>query len=68
MIYPSIDKILNQVGSKYLLINVVSRRAKEIEATGHLQMKETEYKCVKPIGMAMEEVSKGLIHIQSEEK
>ena len=68
MIYPSIDKILNQVGYKYLLINVVSRRAKEIEATGHLQMKETEYKCVKPIGMAMEEVSKGLIHIQSEEK
>lgn len=68
MIYPSIDKILNQVGSKYLLINVVARRAKEIEATGHLQMKETEYKCVKPIGMAMEEVSKGLIHIKSEEK
>ena len=67
MIYPSIDKLTNQVGSKYLLINVVARRAKEIEATGHLQMKENEYKSVKPIGRAMEEVSKGLIHINKEE-
>ena len=65
MIYPSIDKIVGQVGSKYLLINIVSRRAKEIEATGHLQMKESEYKCVKPIGKALEEVSKELIHIKN---
>ncbi|MBR6113069.1 MAG: DNA-directed RNA polymerase subunit omega [Bacilli bacterium] len=54
MIYPSIDKILNQVGSKYLLINVVSRRAKEMEATGHYQMKENEYTSAKPIGRALE--------------
>lgn len=65
MIYPSIDKIVGQVGSKYLLINIVARRAKEIEATGHLQMKESEYKCVKPIGKALEEVSKELIHIKN---
>ena len=31
MIYPSIDKLLNQVGSKYLLVNIVSKRAHEIE-------------------------------------
>ncbi|MBR1376996.1 MAG: DNA-directed RNA polymerase subunit omega [Bacilli bacterium] len=68
MIYPSIDKILNQVGSKYLLINIVSRRAKEMEATGHYQMKENEYKSVKPIGRALEEVSKGLIHIKENEE
>ena len=30
MIYPSIDKLLNEVGSKYLLVNIVSKRAKEI--------------------------------------
>ena len=68
MIYPSIDKILNQVGSKYLLINIVSRRAKEMEATGNYQMKENEYKSVKPIGRALEEVSKGLIHIKENEE
>ena len=33
MIYPSIDKLLNQVGSKYLLVNLVSKRVKEMEKT-----------------------------------
>lgn len=61
MIYPSIDKLLTQVGSKYLLVNVVSKRAKEISETEHLQMKEKEYKSVKNIGKALEEVSKDLI-------
>lgn len=68
MIYPSIDKILNQVGSKYLLVNIVAKRAKEIEVTDHYQMKESEYKQTKPIGRALEEVSKGLIHIKNEEE
>jgi len=63
MIYPSIDKLLTQVGSKYLLVNIVSKRVKEIEETEHLQMKETEYKSQKNIGKALEEVSKGLIHL-----
>ena len=31
-------------------------------------MKENEYKSVKPIGRAMEEISKGLIHIKEEEE
>ena len=64
MIYPSIDKLLTQVGSKYLLVNLVSKRVKEIEETEHLQMKEQEYKSQKNIGKALEEVSKGLIHLQ----
>ena len=63
MIYPSIDKLLTQVGSKYLLVNLVSKRVKEIEETENLQMKETEYKSQKNIGKALEEVSKGLIHL-----
>ncbi len=67
MIYPSIDKLLNEVGSKYLLVNVVSKRAKEIEETNHLQMKERDYVSKKNIGRALEEVSKGLIHIEEEQ-
>jgi len=63
MIYPSIDKLLTQVGSKYLLVNLVSKRVKEIEETEHLQMKDNEYKSQKNIGKALEEVSKGLIHL-----
>ena len=43
MIYPSIDKLLVKVGSKYLLVNIVSKRVKEMEETGHYQLKENEY-------------------------
>lgn len=68
MIYPSIDKLLNQVGSKYLLVNIVSKRAKEMQETEHFQMKENEYISKKEIGRALEEVSKNLIHLNSEEK
>lgn len=64
MIYPSIDKLLTQVGSKYLLVNVVSKRALEITETEHLQMKENDYKSQKNIGRALEEVSAGLIHLK----
>lgn len=44
MIYPSIDKLLNEVGSKYLLVNLISKRVKEMEETNNYQMKEKEYK------------------------
>lgn len=65
MIYPSIDKLLNQVGSKYLLVNVVSRRSKEMAERNHYQMKENEYVSKKNIGRALEEISKDLIHIKT---
>jgi len=63
MIYPSIDKILLQVGSKYLLVNVVSKRAREMEETNHYQLKEKGYTSKKPLGRALEEVSANMIHI-----
>ena len=58
MIYPSIDKLLNQVGSKYLLVNLVSKRAHEIDQTNHYQLKETDYNSKESIGRALEEVAK----------
>jgi DNA-directed RNA polymerase subunit omega len=64
MIHPSIDKLLNKVGSKYLLVNIVSKRVKEIEETEFYQMKESEYKSNKPIGRALEEIAKDLIHVK----
>ena len=65
MIYPSIDKLLNQVGSKYLLVNVVARRSKEMTERNHYQMKDDEYISKKNIGRALEEISKDLIHIKT---
>lgn len=64
MIYPSIDKLLNQVGSKYLLVNIVTRRVHEMETTEHYQLKENEYMSKKPIGRALEELAKDKIKIK----
>jgi len=66
MIYPSIDKLLTTVGSKYLLVNVVSKRVKEMKKKKYYQMNEKDYKSKKEIGKALEEISKGLIHINNE--
>lgn len=62
MIYPSIDKILNIIDSKYILVHVVSMRAREMIETDHTQLRE--YKSVKPIGRALEEISEGLIRVK----
>jgi len=62
MIYPSIDKLLNNVGSKFLLVNIVSKRVKEMQETDYYQL--NDYKSSKDIGKALEEISKGLINIK----
>ena len=66
MIYPSIDKLLNQVGSKYLLVNIVAKRVHEIDETKHYQLKENEYVSSKPIGRALEEVAQDKIILVKE--
>ena len=68
MLYPSIDNLLMQVGSKYLLVNIVSKRVKEMEATRHYQMKDSEYKSAKNIGKALEEVANNMVHLEDEDR
>lgn len=64
MIYPSIDKILNIVDSKYALVYVVAGRAKQMKKTGYYQLPIKEYKCQKEIGRALEEVYDNLIKVE----
>lgn len=61
MIFPSIDKLLNIVGSKYELVHIVSIRSREMHDFKNYQLPEEEYKSQKNIGRAMEELEKGLI-------
>lgn len=63
MIYPSIDKLLNIVSSKYELVHIAARRSKEIARTDYLQLKECQYKSSKNIGRALEELESGMIRI-----
>lgn len=64
MIYPSIDKLLNIVSSKYELVHIAARRSKEIHKTRHLQMQDDEYKSKKNIGRALEELESGLLKLK----
>jgi len=68
MIYPSIDKLLNVVSSKYELVHIVSIRSKQMHDCGNYQLKLKDYKSQKNIGKAMEELEKGLIKISREPK
>ena len=67
MIYPSIDKLLNIVDSKYELVHIAARRSKQISREGYLQMPESDYKSKKNIGRALEEFSEGLIKVRKKE-
>lgn len=64
MIYPSIDKLLNVVDSKYQLVHIAAKRSKEISNGGYLQMPENKYKSTKNIGRALEEIAEGLVEIK----
>ena len=64
VIYPSIDKLLNVVESKYKLVHVASRRSKQMLENKHFQMMQIDYINKKEIGLALEEVEKGLITIK----
>jgi DNA-directed RNA polymerase subunit omega len=65
MLYPSLSSLLNQINSRYLLVNVVAHRAREIaeeaEANGVPLDK-------KPVSYAIEEVAEGKIHANFNEK
>lgn len=61
--YPSIDKVLNIIPSKYQLVYVVAKRSHQMKETKHYQLPDKEYKSSKNIGKALEEVAENLIHI-----
>ena len=63
MIYPSIDKLLTIVDSKYALVYVAAERSKQMIKTGYYQKPINQYKSKKTIGRALEEVNDNLIHV-----
>ena len=59
MIEPSIDKLLEQTkGNKYVLCNVITKRAKEIESVRRLELADQDKKA---ISLACEEVAEGKV-------
>jgi len=68
MLKPSIDKLLDQVNSKYSLVILSSKRAHELEE-GQLPTMKT-FKSVKPTLQALEEIESGhvIVHPNPDSK
>lgn len=66
MIYPSIDKILNTVDSKYQLVHIIGKRSKEMAIKNNYQKPVNTYTSKKNIGRALEEIAEGYIIINKE--
>ncbi|UUX34078.1 DNA-directed RNA polymerase subunit omega [Fundicoccus culcitae] len=62
MLYPSIDSLLEKVPSKYSLVILASKRAHEMRVYKNEILKE--YKSVKPVGKALEEIVSGDLEIK----
>jgi DNA-directed RNA polymerase subunit omega len=55
MRYPSVDELLKKINSKYKLAYAAAKRAKIIEEEGGWSPLEDPL-CIKPIGVALEEI------------
>ena len=64
--YPSKDDLLKNVDSAYSLVILASTRAHQLR-DGGIEMLN-EYKSVKPVGKALEEIAAGDIVIDSKSK
>lgn len=57
MLYPSMSELLKKIDSRYLLVNVVAHRAREIadkaDEAGEILDK-------KPVSLALDEISEGV--------
>jgi len=63
MRYPSIDKLLSKIDSKYKLVYAASKIAEILESE---KLKVEDTQCVKSIGIALEEIISGKVKIDFE--
>jgi DNA-directed RNA polymerase subunit omega len=57
MLYPSVDKLKKQIDSKYSLVSLASKRARQMQEEGGEKL--DKYVSYKPVGRALEEVAAG---------
>lgn len=62
MLYPPMSELVSKVGSRYLLVNLVARRARDISQKAE---EEGESLDRKPISTAIDEVYTGKLTITS---
>jgi len=60
MLYPSLASLLKQVDSRYRLVNIIARRARDISALND-SYDDADYE--KPVSKAIEEIAAGKLRI-----
>ena len=63
MLYPKLDVLKSKVNSKYMLVSLASKRARDIFADPESQ-KLDSYSSHKEVGKALEEIAEGKITIK----
>ena len=63
MLYPPMGSLVEKVGSRYLLVNLVARRAREISSAAE---EEGEIMEKKPVSVAIDEVYSGKLNINED--
>lgn len=59
MLYPSVDALQEKIESKYTLVTIASKRAREIQEEDNKLLKS--YRAKKDVGKALEEVAAGVL-------
>lgn len=59
MLYPSVDSLKDKIDSKYTLVSLAAKRARDIQEGGVTYL--TEYQSKKSVGKALEEVAAGIL-------
>ena len=62
MLYPAMNKLTSHVPNRYMLVNVVARRARQIAQTAE---NEGEHLEEKPVTLAIHEVADGKLDARS---
>ncbi len=60
MLYPSIDALLTKIDSKYSLVSVAAKRARNFEQDANPKL--SKYVSYKSVGKALEEIHAGKLH------
>ncbi len=56
MLYPPMSELLNHIDSRYLLVNVIAKRSREISEEAEQNDEHLEKK---PVSMAIDQLAKG---------
>jgi len=66
MIYPPIDALLEKIDSKYSLVSVAAKRARQLQLDEMMRSSLEDAESVKNVGIALEEINADLLTFSNE--